>query len=120
MIGVLPKQVFRSTTSGALIMKLKLLSAAIGIAMGCSLGYTAGAATTTQTTETTVERSSTVDPPKPQSRVIEEKSTTTTKRGILGRRKTETTTSSRSVDVPDRASGSEYRSSTTTETHRDY
>ncbi len=103
-------------------MNLKHLSAAIGIAMGCSLGQFAVAATVTESSETTVQKSTSVEPPPPAARVIEEHTTTKTKRGILGRRKSETTTSTRSVDaVPDRSNATEYRSSTTTtESHRDY
>ena len=97
-------------------MNAKLLSTSLVIAVSCTLGSYAQAATT-ESTSTTTEESRTVDVPKPDSRVVEERTTTETKRGILGKKK-ETTTSTRTEREGDGTTSGEVKSRTTVETER--
>ncbi len=105
-------------------MNIKILASTVALAVSGSL-VSVTAAVAQSTTETTIERSSStrVDVPRPSAKVKEESSTTTrTKRGITGRTKSETTSSSRRYEEsdPTTANNTEFRSKTTIETEKKY
>ena len=97
-------------------MNIKAYSSIIVFAIA-SAGLSNITQAATESSQTTIERSTSTDIPAPVSQVREEKTTTVTKRGLFGRKKSETTTSStRYENTPD----STVRSKTTTETEKNY
>ena len=99
-------------------MNLKIISSVIAIAVAAPVGLTHAA---TETRETTIERSTSVDAPAPASPRVEETTTTKTKRGVFGRKKSETTSSTVTYGRdPEPVTTREYKSRTTTETEKSY
>ena len=103
-------------------MKIKIISSVVALAFGSVVGVAQGA---TATTQTTVERSTTIEAPavaNPVSPRVEQTTTTKTKEGVLGRKKSETTSSSVTYDAAPApapaTTSSEYKSRTTVETER--
>ena len=100
-------------------MDIKIISsvAALALCGAVSSGY---AQTSVDSRQTTIEESKTVvDVPKPANSVKEETTTTTrSKKGLFGRKKETTTSTSRVDREPDPTATAEVRSRTTVETER--
>src|SRR3954466_11523512 len=98
-------------------MNLKIITSVIAIAVGAPVGFAHAA---TETRETTIERSTSVEPPATAAPRVEETTTTKTKRGVFGRKKSETTSSTVTYGRdPEPTTSREYKSKTT-ETEKSY
>ena len=98
-------------------MSLKIISSVVALAVATPMGLAQAA---TETRETTIERSTNVDVPAPPERRVEETTTTKEKHGLFGRKKSETTTSTKSYGrEPDTTTTREYKSRTV-ETEKNY
>ncbi len=99
-------------------MNLKIISSVVALAIGAPVGIAHAA---TESRETTIERSTSVDVPAPPDRRVEETTTTKTKKGLFGRKKSETTSSTVTSGRgdPDTTASREYKSRTV-ETEKSY
>src|SRR5258705_13977959 len=98
-------------------MNLKIISSVVALAIGAPVGIAHAA---TESRETTIERSTSVDVPAPPERRVEETTTTKEKHGLFGRKKSETTSSTKTYGrEPDTTTSREYKSRTV-ETEKNY
>ena len=99
-------------------MKITLISSVVALAFGTTLSVAQAA---TESRETTIEKSTTVEAPVVANPRIEETTTTKSKKGIFGRKKSETTSSTVTYGQEPKSSTSrEYKSRTTVESERSY
>jgi hypothetical protein len=101
-------------------MNLKIISSALAIAIAAPVGLAHAA---TETRETTIERSTSVEAPATPAPRVEETTITKEKRGVFGRKKSETTSSTVTYGQnpqPSNTNTREYKSRTTTETEKSY
>ena len=91
-------------------MNLKIISSVVALAVATPVGFAQAA---TETRETTIERSTNVDVPAPPDRRVEETTTTKSKKGLFGRKKSETTSSTVTYGRdPETTTSREYKSRT--------
>jgi hypothetical protein len=91
-------------------MNLKIISSVVALAIGAPVGIAHAA---TESRETTIERSTSVDVPAPPERRVEETTITKEKHGLFGRKKSETTSSTKTYGrEPDTTTSREYKSRT--------